>query len=300
MKLFEDTYLKVIEEQNLPKGKKTNQLVKAITNRNPITFYYDGPRSGKDGVKPGVRLRAEAVAMGLSKGGNIIVRMYVQPPSVSKKGYGETGWRTFRIDRMSNINVLDETFNEKRPNYKEGDESSQGPMVKTYVTTNWDDKEIVEPQQPRVEPEEPRTEPQQPRVEPEEPNVGDIKLPEPKIDDKPNPTPENISNDIAGDVFKNIQPKDVNGVKIISTQEFDDAVKKIYREKENEWSNQQKQLNKNTTPGQGTRRRFEISAKSELMNLLNKNTIRVSDEAPIENKDDLQESINRIKTLMLL
>jgi hypothetical protein len=84
-------FFKIIEEQSVPKGKKSNTLVSAITNRNPITFYYTGPKEpSKDSVKSGVRIRAEAVAMGLSKGGNVIVRAYVQPPSVSKKGFSKT------------------------------------------------------------------------------------------------------------------------------------------------------------------------------------------------------------------
>ena len=163
MSLIDKIFFKVILEQELPKGRKSNQLVKAITNRNPITFYYSGPREGKDSVKPGVRLRAEAVSMGLSKGGNIIIRAFVQPPSVSKKGYGKTGWRTFRIDRMSNINILDETFDEKRPGYKEGDESTSGPMVKTYVTTDWSKKSVGK--QPEAEPIQPQPK-EKPTVKP--------------------------------------------------------------------------------------------------------------------------------------
>ena len=61
-------------------------------------------------------------------------------------------------------------------------------------------------------------------------------------------------------------------------------------------------LNKNTSPGEGTRKRFQISSKSELANLLNKNGVKVSDEQQEpENQEDnqLQESIKRIKTLML-
>ena len=294
MNLINKIYNKVILEQELPKGRKSNQLVKAITNRNPITFYYSGPREGKDSVKPGVRLRAEAVAMGLSKGGNIIIRAFVQPPSVSKKGYGKTGWRTFRIDRMSNINILDETFDEKRPGYKDGDESTSGPMVKTYVTTDWSKKSVEK--EPEVQPKP------QPKVKPKvEPTV--TNLPQPKTDEKPTPTPQEQPKDFSGEIFKTLQPKEINGNKVITTKEFEDAVQKIYKQKETEWSNQQRELNKNTSPGEGTRKRFQISSKSELANLLNKNGVKVSDEQEQqpENQEDnqLQESIKRIKTLML-
>jgi hypothetical protein len=148
-------FFKIIEEQDVPKGKKSNTLVSAITYRNPITFYYTGPKEpSKDSVKPGVRIRAEAVAMGLSKGGNVIVRAYVQPPSVSKKGFSKTNWRTFRIDRMSNLQILqDETFDITRPGYKEGAESNSGPMVTTYVTSDWTKTpEVKEPETPPTEP----------------------------------------------------------------------------------------------------------------------------------------------------
>lgn len=288
-------FKKILIEQGLPKGKKTNQLVKAITNRNPITFYYSGPREGKDSVKPGVRLRAEAVAMGLSKGGNVIVRMFIQPPSVSKKGYKETGWRTFRLDRMSNIQVIsDEVFNTKRPGYKEGDESTTGPMVKTYVTSDWSEKPpTITTTKPEIKTPEPKE-----KIKPI-----DTTLPQPKVIDKPTPTPQEEPKDHTSDVFKTLQPKEVNGEKIITTQDFNDAVQKIYKSKESEWSSQQKKLNKNTIPGEGTRKRFQISSQSELINLLNKNGVKVSDVEPIQepNQDEnqLQESIKRIKTLML-
>ena len=288
-------FKKILIEQGLPKGKKTNQLVKAITNRNPITFYYSGPREGKDSVKPGVRLRAEAVAMGLSKGGNVIIRMFIQPPSVSKKGYKETGWRTFSLDRMSNIQVIsDEVFNTKRPGYKEGDESTTGPMVKTYVTSDWSEKNpTITTTKPVIKTPEPKE-----KIKPI-----DTTLPQPKVIDKPTPTPQEEPKDHTSDVFKTLQPKEVNGEKIITTQDFNDAVQKIYKSKESEWSSQQKKLNKNTIPGEGTRKRFQISSQSELINLLNKNGVKVSDVEPIQepNQDEnqLQESIKRIKTLML-
>ncbi len=81
------TLHKILNEQNVLKGTKTKPLVDAIKNRNPISFYYSGPRKPKkDSVKPGNRIKAELVAIGLSKKGNLIVRGFVQPPSVSKKG----------------------------------------------------------------------------------------------------------------------------------------------------------------------------------------------------------------------
>lgn len=288
---------KLIGEQEAPKGKKSNTLVDAITNRHPITFYYTGPKEpGKDSVKSGVRVRAEAVAMGLSKGGNVIVRAYVQPPSVSKKGYSKTNWRTFRIDRMSNLQILqNETFDVTRPGYKEGAESDNGPMVTTYVTSNWDKTPEVKKQEtpPPTSTPQPKTK-LKPSKEP---------LPQPKTDEKPLPTPQEEPKDFSGEIFNKLQNniKDVNGEKVLNTQDFQNASTELYKLKEKEWIDSQRQIGKNVSPGEGTRRRFEMSSKSELSNLLSKNNIKVSDEVNREEEttNNLQESIKRIKTLML-
>jgi cell division septation protein DedD len=289
-------FFKIIEEQDIPKGKKSNTLVSAITNRNPITFYYTGPKEpSRDSVKSGVRVRAEAVAMGLSKGGNVIIRAYVQPPSVSKKGYSKTNWRTYRVDRMSNLQIQqDETFDVTRPGYKQGAESDKGPMITTYVTTNWTETPEVKKQ----ETPPPTATPQpKPTVKPsKEP------LPQPKTDEKPSAVPQEQPKDFSGEVFNKLQgiAKEVNGEKVVTTQDFQNASTELYKMKEKEWVDSQKQIGKNVNAGEGTRRRFEMSSKSDLSNLLSKNNIKVSDEVnnDVEDTTDLQESIKRIKTLM--
>jgi hypothetical protein len=278
--------VKILSEQSIS-GRKTKPLVDAIKNRNPVTFYYSGPtKPEKDSVKKGVRIRAEVVAMGLSKGGNVIVRAYIQPPSVSKKGYSKTNWRTFRVDRMSNINVLtNETFDTKRPGYKEGSESNSGPMVTTYVTSNWS-------KTPEVKPKE-TPPPSKPVDEPvKEP------LPQPKVDDKPSPTPK-PQKDNVGDVFKTLTPKEIDGKKTITTQEYENAVKDLYKRKETEWKDTQRELGKNLLPGEGTRKRFELDSNKELSDLLKNNNIVVTDEI-INQNEPLQENLKRIKSLMLL
>ncbi len=287
----------ILSEQSLS-GRKTKPLVDAIKNRNPVTFYYSGPKKPeKDSVKSGVRIRAEVVAMGLSKKGNVIVRAYVQPPSVSKKGYDKTNWRTFIIDRMSNINVLtDETFDTKRPGYKEGAESNNGPMVTTYVTSDWDKTPDVKPKETPPTPE-PVTKPSK------EP------LPQPKVDDKPSASPIQQKNHV-DDVYKSIKPIDVDGKKVVSTQDYQSAVSDLYNKKIDDWKVTQRAIGKNENPGEGTRKRFEMDSNKELSNMLNKNNIVVSDQLPepeqtpetepnTENQP-LQESLKRIKTLMLL
>jgi hypothetical protein len=113
---FINTIFDILEEQNILKTSKTKPIVDAIKNRNKISFFYTGPKKpAKDSVKQGNRIDAEAVALGLSKRGNLVVRAYVQPPSVSKKGFDKTGWRTFMVSRMGNLKVSDKKFDQKRP-----------------------------------------------------------------------------------------------------------------------------------------------------------------------------------------
>ena len=187
---FTNTIFKILEEQNILKTTKTKPIVDAIKNRKKIDFYYSGPRKGRDSVKSGKRESAELVAIGLSKRGNLIVRAYVDTPSVSKKGFEKTNWRTFMVSRMSDVKISDEKFDQKRPDYEEGADNS---MSVTYVTSDWTNKpEVKKPRIVKSKPEVPSaiatTEPT-PSVEPtttttpEEPKT--TELPQPKTQTKP-------------------------------------------------------------------------------------------------------------------
>ena len=165
-------FFELLEEQNILKTTQSKPIVDAIVKRNPITFYYTGPKKPKEkSVKQGRRINAEAVAMGVNSKGNLVIRAYVQPPSVSKKGFNKHGWRTFMVSRMSNIQVnKNEQFNQKRPGYKEGDETPRyGGMKVTYVKSNWDTttpvKKELKPKQIKepVKKVEPSTELPQPK-----------------------------------------------------------------------------------------------------------------------------------------
>jgi hypothetical protein len=233
------TILIVLQEQNVLKTTKTKPIVDAIKNRKKVSFYYSGPRKPKrDSVKPGKRIDAEAVALGLSKKGNLIMRAYIQSPSVSKKGFDKTGWRTFMLSRMSDVQISDETFDSKRPQYKEGDDNS---MSVTYVTSDWTkqpkvkkEKKPTEPTpqpvsaepspqpekptttvvKPEVKPQElpqpkPEEKPTSPQSEPTEPQTNEPEkeeLPQPKPEEKPSKTPEENEED------KNLQ-ESVNKIK---------------------------------------------------------------------------------------
>jgi hypothetical protein len=309
--------INIIQENDFLKGKKTKPLVDAILKRNPVTFYYSGPKTPpKTSVKTGVRIRAEIVALGLSKGGNLIVRAYVQPPSVSKKGYKETGWRTFRIDRMSNINVLlDEVFDEKRPKYKDGDESNRGPMTVTYVTTNWIDDELKTPTltkpekiEPIEKPEEelpqpePIEKPEEELPQPEPIEKPEEELPQPKPIEKPSPLPqpepvekpsELPKVNLVDDVYKTITFNTDQSGKFITPEDFEKYSRDLYTLKYNDWKTRQKDIGGQIKPGMGTRKNFEISSKVELSNLLKNNNVKVKDK-----QINLNEDIKKIKTLM--
>jgi|11BtaG_2_1085332.scaffolds.fasta_scaffold01484_8 hypothetical protein len=197
MKLFKDIYKFLIGEQSEPKlASKPRALANAIKKRNPISFFYNGPRNQ---VQAGRRVKVEVVALGVSKKGNMIIRGWVQPPSRSKTGFSKNNWRTFMVSRLTQVEIFDEeTFDTKRPGYKEGDDKS---MLTTYVTSDWsstpdvpkDTEPTSEPQQtkPSVEPQqtEPSVEPQQtePSVEPQQSEP----TPEPQQSDLPKPEPEN-------------------------------------------------------------------------------------------------------------
>jgi len=195
---FTNTIFKILEEQNILKTTKTKPIVDAIKNRKKIDFYYSGPRKGRDSVKSGKRESAELVAIGLSKRGNLIVRAYVDTPSVSKKGFEKTNWRTFMVSRMSDVKISDEKFDQKRPDYEEGADNS---MSVTYVTSDWTNKpevkkpRIVKPTvtKPTPKPVQPQpTEPQpvEPEVKPTEPTEPTpTELPQPTPQTKPTKTP---------------------------------------------------------------------------------------------------------------
>lgn len=207
-------------ENSILKDAKTKPIADAVKNRNVITFYYTGPRTGRDRVKQGDRVKAEGVAIGLTKKGNLALRAWVQPPSVSRKGFAETGWRTFLLGRMKRVAILKETFDSKRPDYHEGNDNS---FSVTYVTSDWTTTPEVKPETepttkpqntPQAEPTQQEPTPQQaePTVQepeikstqqepitteplPQEPQVEPTKqeLPQPKPSSKPSKAPPRLA-----------------------------------------------------------------------------------------------------------
>jgi hypothetical protein len=166
--ILDNKLKKIIEEQVTPgnekalalKTSKSKPLVDAIVNRHPITFYYSGPRKPKkNSVKAGYRIKAEAVALGLNKKGNLVIRAFIDDPSKSKRGTpgqvgmdkSNFGWRTFLVTRMSGVQVLTtETFDTPRAKYKAGNDDS---MSVTYVVTDFDKKPETPKKKTQTKPE---------------------------------------------------------------------------------------------------------------------------------------------------
>jgi hypothetical protein len=293
--IFNKMFFELLQEQNILKTSKTQPLVDAIRQRHPITFYYTGPQKPeKERVLPGTRQSGEPVALGLSKKGNLIIRVFVPSPNVSKKGLDKTQWRTFMVSRMSNVKIDDEvSFDEKRPQYKEGDDDS---MSVTYVTSDW--THTPEPQAeptPEVEPQrqpEPQAEPT-PQVEPQ-PEVQPQDEPTPQTQPTPEPQTEPTPTELPQpkpEVKPSKEPVQTGIVTPQNTdQEYQNKLKQQYDTLNRSWVEKQKAIGGNIKAGEGTRARFKKEAEKMLNN-----------PQPNENPEEpnkLQESINRIKTLM--
>ena len=298
--IFNKMFFELLQEQNILKTSKTQPLVDAIRQRHPITFYYTGPQKPeKERVLPGTRQSGEPVALGLSKKGNLIIRVFVPSPNVSKKGLDKTQWRTFMVSRMSNVRIDDEvSFDEKRPQYKEGDDDS---MSVTYVTSDW--THTPEPQAEPTPQEEPQDEPQgqpepqdepTPQVEPQgqpepvavEPTPQTQPTPEPQAEPTPTELPQPKP-----EVKPSKEPVQTGVVTPQNTdQEYENKLKQQYDTLNRSWVEKQKSVGGNIKAGEGTRARFKKEADKILNN-----------PQPNENPEELnklQESINRIKTLM--
>ena len=253
--IFNKLYLELIQEQRSLGTPKTKPLVDAIKSRHPITFYYNGPQSPeKERVLRGYRVKGEPVAIGLSKKGNLVIRGWVEPPSVSKKGFNKTRWRTYMVSRMTQIEITNEIFNNKRPDYKEGDDKS---MSVTYVTSDWTKTPTVKTD---IKP--------QPATTP----IPKKELPQPKAQEKPSVSPAETIKKYDTQVYNKLKTKvkTIGTDKVIDKLDFDNAVKELYRLKEQDWIDSQKRIGGNIKAGEGTRRRFEYRGIA--------NNIRVYDD----------------------
>lgn len=88
------------------RGGTEANLKDAIERRQPVTFYYDD-KWQPEGVpgKIGQRL-GNPHALWRGSNGTLYLHLYVDPQSASATG-GLPGWRTFIVDRIQNVSVLE-------------------------------------------------------------------------------------------------------------------------------------------------------------------------------------------------
>jgi hypothetical protein len=87
----------------------TTKLCLAIESKHVVRFYYDG-----DGV-PGHRF-VEPHMVALNRKDNLALSgWYLRGASESSRG---PGWREYLISSMSDIIILEETFQDARPDYQ--------------------------------------------------------------------------------------------------------------------------------------------------------------------------------------
>lgn len=99
---------------------KGNIIKSAIQHQKTMDFYY----LDKDG-KSGQRVKAQVMAMGVSKKGNMVVRAWVKPPSVSASGLKSKGdWRMFKVKNMKNLKLKPNKWSTLKPGFNPlGDDS---------------------------------------------------------------------------------------------------------------------------------------------------------------------------------
>jgi len=269
----------IIDQLLLEQEDKLEVLRKAITERLPISIYYSGP---PDEVREGQRIDIEPIVLGKNaKSGNLVIWAYVFK-GISKRGL--PGWKMFRVDRIKSAryNRLGaKNFElEDLPGYERG----KAPDAMRSLSS----VEIYSPYW--FEGEEPQPKPEAlPAAPPEVPVA-----PEPQPIQKPD-----ISSKAAlGRIYNDLRPqvRDINGQKIISKQDYDNAVNNLYHSKEQEFKVYQRNIGGNQRPGEGTRARFTNTSKSDIDNLLKKDNIQISD-----NPEQLAEGYriqSRIKRLI--
>jgi len=283
----------IIRDLLLEQDSKISTLRQAIIDRKPISIQYSGP---PDEVLSGPRYDIEPVIMGVNaKSGNSVIWAYVFK-GVSKSGI--PGWKMFRLDRIQSIDPSGLTSDSFKLSDLPGYERGKAPnamkslsRVDIYSPYWFEDykkyaKKPVQPAPPP--PRRPEPVPTDQPTAPEGQPPADVEVPT---------SPDLTKHRLDTIVFNDLRPKarEVNGQKIISTQDYTQALDDLRRKKEDEWKNYQKMVTGNVRPGEGTRKRFEITSKNELDALLSKNNISISDT----DENMLAEIEKRFKRLII-
>ncbi len=129
-------------------GEPYNKLKKEffidlITNRRRVAIYYNGL---EEEGGPGWRT-IEPVAIGEGNSSNnfklngIYVRAWLVKGKSMSNDKGKTpkpGWRLFKLSRIGNTAMTNQTFNEPQPGFND---VSDGSMTKIYAISKFGDKE---------------------------------------------------------------------------------------------------------------------------------------------------------------
>ena len=284
-----NTIYQITEKLLLEQTDRISSLRKAITEKLPISIYYSGPPKE---VRAGQRIDILPVVMGPHiSSGNLVIWAFTFK-GISKKGL--PGWKMFRIDRIKSLKFnpkLNSFDLDKLPGYiKDKAPNAMRSLASVDVYSPYFKPE--DQPQPEVQPEpQPQIEPQvqpEPEVQPEpqiQPDDGPIEKPDLSVSDN---DPE----------FRTINSKviDNNGLKSITQQDYMNTISNLRKRKEDEWKVYQRMLSGNMRPGQGTRKRFDDTSKSDVDRYLSKNHIKINDPSTEEN---LMEVCNRFKALII-
>jgi hypothetical protein len=266
----------------LEQDSKLEVIRKAIGERIPMSIYYRGPAPE---VREGQRIDIEPIILGKhAKSGNLVLWAYVFK-GISKKGL--PGWKMFRVDRINSAKLNFDVKNFKLgdlPGYVKGKAPSAMKSLSSVeiFSPYWfeDDERFTAT---------PKQFPPKPTIPPEAP-------PEVPPEERPIEKPTSVSSKEAlGRIYNNLNTKarDVNGQKFISKSDYENAVKDLYRSKEDEFKVYQRAISGNERPGEGTRKRFTDTSKKEIDNLLSKDNIQMDN-----NTEQLTEVKLRFKRLI--
>lgn len=286
-KLFDLTKSILFEQQD---DSKITVLRKAITERLPITISYKGPT---EEVLSGQRFDIEPIVLGKNaKSGNLVIWAYVFK-GVSKKGL--PGWKMFRVDRIENVRInlgINPFKLTDLPGYQKGKAPNAMKSLSSVdiFSPYWFEEYKNRPQGPNQPPPPHPKKINKPINLPQTQNV----VPGDSTEPVQSPDMDFTKYDIEAFNILKSKVKDVNGERTISTQDFENAVRDLYRKKEDDWKNYQRMMTGNVRPGEGTRKRFDNSSKEELGKILTKNNIKIMDNF----QEPLAEIAKRFKTLI--
>lgn len=107
MKLLTNLHSIIISE-----AVSRQDVINAINNKKIITIYYAGDQTINKGYR-----EIEPVALGPHiKSGNIVLRAWQRRGSTDTPD-NQPGWRLFRMDKITTMDVTPENFTEMRPQY---------------------------------------------------------------------------------------------------------------------------------------------------------------------------------------